>query len=180
MSVGFEALPRQRGCAKWLVLLPCVFVPVYLCALVAGVCTHVCISVCVCSPLSSLCRRMHTLADYGSVHACVKRIQNLVLKRIIIKEEALFSPPFGHKWKKNVKNETKQTTKKKHLLSHTKWNFYIGWVGRNQEDTQKDNIWTVPRAQIKWTQIGPCFPSSWDVTVKYTVNVTEKHYHPIS
>lgn len=50
MSVGFEALPRQRGCAKWLVLLPCVFVPVYLCALVAGVCTHVCISVCVCVP----------------------------------------------------------------------------------------------------------------------------------
>lgn len=60
MSVGFEALPRQRGCAKWLVLLPCVFVPVYLCALVAGVCTHVCISVCVFPAFISMQKDAHS------------------------------------------------------------------------------------------------------------------------
>ena len=91
MSVGFEALPRQRDCAKWLVLLPRVFAPVYLCApccccvcmhvcTTASVCLCVCVCVCVCSPLSSLFRGMHTLADYGGVHACVKQIQNLVKK----------------------------------------------------------------------------------------------------
>lgn len=84
MSVGFDALPRQRDCAKWLVLLPHVFVPVYLCAPCCCVCAHVCISVSVWSLLSSLFRRMHTLADYGSVHACVKQIQNVVKKIIII------------------------------------------------------------------------------------------------
>lgn len=60
MSVRFEAVPRQSDCAKWLVLLPRVFVPVYLCAPCCCVCMHVCISVTVCSPLSSLFRRMHT------------------------------------------------------------------------------------------------------------------------
>lgn len=78
MSVGFEALPRQRALAKWLVFLPCVFVPVYLCAS----CWRWCVYECVCEfPTFISIRRMHTLADYGSVHACVKRIQNLVKKK---------------------------------------------------------------------------------------------------
>jgi len=48
MSVGFEDLPRQRACAKWLVLPPHVFVPVYLCAPVVVVVVCVCRRVCVC------------------------------------------------------------------------------------------------------------------------------------
>lgn len=62
MSVCFEALPRWSNCAKWLVLLPHVFVPVYLWApcCCKCVCMHACISVTVCCPLSSLFRRMHT------------------------------------------------------------------------------------------------------------------------
>lgn len=79
MSVGFEALPRQRGCAKWLVLLPCVCACLFVGSLLL-LCVHTCVRVFVCSPLSSLFRRMHTLADYGSVCACVKQIQNLVKK----------------------------------------------------------------------------------------------------
>lgn len=76
MSVGFEALPRQRGCAKWLVLLPRVFEPVYLWApSCCCVCTRVCVSVCV--PLFHLYSEGCTLDDYGSVCACVKQIQKL-------------------------------------------------------------------------------------------------------
>lgn len=120
MSVGFEALPRQTDSAKWFVLLPCVFVPVYLWAPSCCVCTYVCISTSVCSPLSSLFRRMHTLADYGSVHACVKWIQSLVKSKIKIKIKrgAHFFSPLG----REVKNRRE---KMEHLLSH-KWIFSIG------------------------------------------------------
>lgn len=163
------------ACASSLCVCACLFV----CSCCWRV--HACVYKCVCvfPAFISIQKDAHS----GWLWECSCLCQTdpeLGFKKNNNKRRSTFSPPFGHKWKKNVKNETKKQPKKKHLLSHTKWNFYIGWVGRNQEDTQKDNIWTVPRAQIKWTQIGPCFPSSWDVTVKYTVNVTEKHYHAIS
>lgn len=52
MSVRFEALPRQCDDAKWLVLLPRVFVPVYLRALCCcfSVCMHACVILSVLPP----------------------------------------------------------------------------------------------------------------------------------
>lgn len=52
MSARFEAFPRQWDDAKWLVLLPRVFVPVYLCAQCCcfSVCTHACIILSVTPP----------------------------------------------------------------------------------------------------------------------------------
>lgn len=64
MSARFEALPRQCDDAKWLVLLPCVFLPVYLRAQCCcfSVCMHACVilSVSAPPPFSSLFRGMNT------------------------------------------------------------------------------------------------------------------------
>lgn len=65
MSARFEALPRQCDDAKWLVLLPRVFVPVYLRAQCCcfSVCMHACVILSVFTPptpLSSLFRGMNT------------------------------------------------------------------------------------------------------------------------
>lgn len=79
MSARFEALPRQCD-AKWLVLLPRVFVPVYLRAQCC--CFSVCMHPCVIfervpPPTFHLYSEGWTLADYVSALACVRRIQNL-------------------------------------------------------------------------------------------------------
>lgn len=52
MSARFEALPRQCDDAKWLVLLPHVFVPVYLRAQCCcfSVCMHACVILSVSPP----------------------------------------------------------------------------------------------------------------------------------
>lgn len=82
MSARFEALPRRDDRAKWLVLLPRVFVPVYLRAARCCMRTHACVCMCVwlCVSRFHLYSGGRTLADCGSVHACVKQIQNLVKK----------------------------------------------------------------------------------------------------
>lgn len=90
MSARFEAFPRQWDDAKWLVLLPRVFVPVYLCAQCCcfSVCTHACIILSVSPPPTPLHLYSEgwTLADYVSAFACVRHIQNLGENRNILKK----------------------------------------------------------------------------------------------
>lgn len=115
MSARFEALPRQCDDAKWLALLPRVFVHVYLRAPCCcfSVCMHLCIILSVFPPFH-LYSEGWTLADYVSALACVRHIQDLG-KTTILKNRFSHCPIIQWDWK----------TRKSEVTEHM-----FGWLGR--------------------------------------------------